>query len=148
MLAAESRLSEPGIFDWAEVDPRRQITTQNQEEVVVKVHEAKKNTITYGFGFEVIKRGGSVPGGTVTVPGIPPVGLSKNFTTSEKTFYGPRGSFQYTRKNFRGKAETITIAGLAGRLDQRANFTYQNPNFRSTNWESGLTLTGEHHSTN
>jgi outer membrane protein insertion porin family len=148
MLAAESRLYEPGIFDWAEVDPRRQITTQNQEEVVVKVHEAKKNTITYGFGFEVIKRGGSVPGGTVTVPGIPPVGLSKNFTTSEKTFYGPRGSFQYTRKNFRGKAETITIAGLAGRLDQRANFTYQNPNFRSTNWESGLTLTGEHNSTN
>lgn len=148
MLAAESRLYEPGIFDWAEVDPRRQITTQNQEEVVVKVHEAKRNSITYGFGFEVIKRGGSVPSGTVTVPGIPPVGLSKNFATAEQTFYGPRGSFEYTRKNLRGRAETLTVGGLAGRLDQRGNITYQDPHFRGTNWQWDLSGTGEHNSTN
>ncbi len=148
MLSAESRLYEPGIFDWAEVDPRRQITTQNREELIVKVHEAKRNAITYGFGFEVIKRGGSIPSGTVTVPGIPPVGLSKNFKTSEKTFYGPRGSFEYTRKNIFGKAETLTFGGLAGRLDQRGNATYQDPHFRSTNWQWDLSLTGEHDSTN
>jgi outer membrane protein assembly factor BamA len=148
MLAAESRLYEPGIFDWAEVDPLRQITTQNREEVVVKLHEAKKNSITYGFGFEVIKRGGSVPSGTVTVPGIPPVGLSSNFKTAEKTFYGPRGSFEYSRKNVRGRAETFTIGGLAGRLDQRGNVSFQDPHFRGTNWLSTLDLTGEHNSTN
>ncbi|MGZ4813868.1 MAG: POTRA domain-containing protein [Terriglobales bacterium] len=148
MLSAESRLYEPGIFDWAEVDPRRQITTQNQEEVVVKVHEAQRNSITYGLGFEVIKRGGSVPGGTVTVPGIPPIGLSKNFKTAEKTFYGPRGTIEYERKNIRGKAETLTLSGLAGRLDQRGNISFQDPNFRSTNWASELSLLGEHNSTN
>ena len=148
MLSAESRLYEPGIFDWAQVDPRRQITTQSQEEVVVKVHEAKRNSITYGFGFEVIKRGGSIPSGTVTVPGLPPVGLSQDFKVAEKTFYGPRGSFEYTRKNIRGKAETFTIAGLAGRLDQRANISFQDPHFRNTNWETNLSLLGEHDSTN
>jgi outer membrane protein insertion porin family len=148
MLSAESRLYEPGIFDWAEVDPRRQITTQNQEEVVVKVHEAQRNAITYGFGFEVIKRGGSIPGGTVSVPGIPPIGVSKNFRVAEKTFYGPRGTFEYTRKNIRGKAETLVLSGLAGRLDQRGNISYQDPHFRFTNWASDLTLTGEHNSTN
>ena len=68
MLKSESMLYEPGIFDWAEVDPRRQITTQDREDVVVKVHEAKRNTLVYGFGFEVINRGGSVPSGTVAVP--------------------------------------------------------------------------------
>jgi len=148
MLSAESRLYEPGIFDWAEVDPRRQITTQNQEEVVVKVHEAQRNSITYGFGFEVIKRGGSIPGGTVAVPGIPPIGLSKNFKIAEKTFYGPRGTFEYERKNIRGKAETLTLSGLAGRLDQRGNISFQNPHFRNTDWGSNLNLMGEHNSTN
>ena len=148
MLAAESRLYEPGIFDWAEVDPRRQITTQNREELVVKVHEAKRNSLTYGFGFEVIKRGGSIPSGTVTVPGIPPVGVSQNFRTAEQTFYGPRGSIEYTRKNIFGRAETLTVGGLADRLDQRGNITFQDPHFRSTNWEWDLSGTGEHDSTN
>jgi len=148
MLSAESRLYQPGIFDWAEVDPRRQITTQNQEEVVVKVHEAKRNSIIYGFGFEVIKRGGSIPSGTVTVPGLPPIGLSNNFRTAEKTFYGPRGTFEYTRKNIFGKAETFTFSGLAGRLDQRLNLTFQNPHFRDTNWASSLTANGEYNATN
>ena len=94
---------------------RRQITTQTSEDVIVKLHEAKPNSITYGGGFEVINRGGSLPSGTVAVPGIPPVGLSKDFKTSEKTFWGPRGHVEYTRRNVRGKAETITLSAIAGR---------------------------------
>lgn len=148
MLSAESRLYQPGIFDWAEVDPRRQITTQDKEEVVVKVHEAQRNSITYGFGFEVIKRGGSIPSGTVSFPGIPPVGLSSSFKTAEQTFYGPRGSFRYERKNLFGRAETVTVGGLAGRLDQRGNVTFEDPHFRGTNWAWDLSGTGEHDSTN
>jgi outer membrane protein assembly factor BamA len=148
MLGTESQLYEPGIFDWAEVDPRRQITTQHEEDVIVKLHETKRNSLTYGFGFEVVNRGGSVPSGTVAVPGIPPVGLNKDFKTSEKTFYGPRGNIEYTRRNVRGKAETLTISGLAGRLDQRGEINYLNPHFRYTNWESTLSLLGEHDSTN
>ena len=77
MLTAESRLYPPGIFDWAEVTPRRQITTQTEEDVLVKLHEAHRNTLTYGFGFEVINRGGSLPSGTVAVPGLPPGGSDR-----------------------------------------------------------------------
>ena len=148
LLASENELYNLGIFDWAEIDPRRTITTQTQEDAVIKVHEAKKNTITYGFGFEVINRGGSVPSGTVALPGLPPVGLPPTFKTSQKTFWGPRVNFTYTRKNFRGKAETITIAGLAARLDQRFNFAYLDPHWRFTNWSSNLTLSGERDSQN
>ncbi len=75
--------------------------------------------MTYGFGFEVVNRGGSVPSGTVALPGLPPVGLPSNFTTSETTYYGPRGSFQYTRNNVRGKGESLSATAFAGRLDQR-----------------------------
>lgn len=148
MLAAESRLYTVGVFDWAEVDPRRRITTQKQEDVVVKVHESKRNTITYGFGFEVINRGGSVPSGTVAVPGLPPVGLPSSFKTSEKTFYGPRGTFEYTRGNLWGKGESLSFTGFAGRLDQRGLISYDDPNFRWTDWKSTVSLSGEHNSEN
>ena len=148
LLETESQLYNLGIFDWAEVDPRRQVTTQTEEDVLVKVHEAKKNQITYGFGFEVINRGGSVPSGTVALPGLPPVGLPKAFATSEKTFYGPRGQLEYIRKNLRGLGETLTFSGLAGRLDQRGAIEFADPYFRNTDWISHLTLSGEHDSQN
>ncbi len=112
LLSAEGRLYSLGIFDWAEIDPRRQITTQTEEDVLVKLHESRQNDIKYGFGFEVVNRGGSIPSGTVALPGLPPVGLPSNFETSQKTFWGPRATFQYTRNNFRGLGETLTFAAL------------------------------------
>ncbi|HLI64249.1 MAG TPA: POTRA domain-containing protein, partial [Terriglobales bacterium] len=107
MLSSESHLYNLGVFDWAEVDPKRAITEQTNEDVVVKVHEAKRNSITYGFGFQFLNRGGVIPSGTVAVPGLPPIGLPGNFVTSQKTFWGPEGTFEYTRHNLRGKAETL-----------------------------------------
>ena len=144
LLTAGSQLyNHTGVFDWAEVDPRRQITTQTSEDVLVKVHEAKRNTMTYGFGFEVVNRGGSVPSGTVALPNLPPVGLPSNFTTSEKTYYGPRGSFQYTRNNVRGKGESLSATAFAGRLDQRVAGYYIDPNFRWSSWGSTLSIQAE-----
>jgi outer membrane protein insertion porin family len=144
LLTSESRLYDhTGVFDWAEVDPKRQITTQTEEDVLVKVHESKKNQLTYGFGVEVINRGGSVPSGTVALPNLPPVGLPSNFRTSQKTFYGPRGTIQYTRNNVRGKGETLSFTGFAGRLDQRAAAYYIDPLFRWTKWSSTTSFSAE-----
>jgi len=149
LLTSGSSLYEhTGVFDWAEVDPKRQITTQTSEDVLVKVHEAKRNDFTYGFGFELINRGGSIPSGTAAVPNLPPVGLPSNFKTSQNTFYGPRGSFQYTRNNFRGKGESVTLTAFAGRLDQRLGLFYINPNFRWTSWKSTFSFTGERNEQN
>lgn len=148
MLLSESHLYDLGIFDWAEVDPKRIIVDQKSEDVVVKVHEAKRNSIVYGFGFQVLNRGGSIPSGTVAVPGIPPVGLPKNFVTSQKTFWGPDGTFEYTRRNLRGRAESYTIAAFAGRLDQRASFTYTDPYFHGSNWTGSAIVSGEHNEEN
>jgi outer membrane protein insertion porin family len=148
MLSAESRLYGLDIFDWAEVNPRRPITTQTQEDVLVKVHESKKNELRYGFGFEVINRGGAVPSGTVAIPGIPPVGLPSTFKTSQKTFWGPRGTVQYTRRNFRGLGEEITIGLLGARLLQRAAVSWSDPYFVGANWSSNVTISGERNSEN
>jgi outer membrane protein insertion porin family len=144
LLTSESRLyNHTGVFDWAEVDPRRQITTQTTEDVLVKVHEAKRHTITYGFGFEVINRGGSIPSGTVALPNLPPVGLPSNFTVSQTTYYGPRGTFQYTLNNVRGKGESLSATAFAGRLDQRVAGYYIVPNFRWTKWGATTSIQAE-----
>ncbi|MEO7003840.1 MAG: POTRA domain-containing protein [Acidobacteriaceae bacterium] len=149
LLTAESNLySHTGVFDWAEVDPKRPITTQPKEDVVVKVHEAKRNQLTYGFGFEIVNRGGNVPSGTVALPNLPPIGLPGNFTTSQRTFYGPRATIQYTRNNVRGKGETLSFTGFAGRLDQRAGAFYIDPSFRWSAWTSTLSLQVEHNGEN
>ncbi|HET9100910.1 MAG TPA: POTRA domain-containing protein, partial [Acidobacteriaceae bacterium] len=145
LLTAESTLyNNTGVFDWAEVDPRSRITTQTNEDVLVKVHEAKRNQITYGFGFEMVNRGGSIPSGTVAIPNLPPVGLPANFRTSEKTYYGPRGTFEYTRNNMRGKGESLSLTAFAGRLDQRGGAYYIDPNFLWSKWTSTVALTVEH----
>lgn len=144
VLTAGSQLYDlTGVFDWAEVDPKRDITHQTSEDVLIKVHEAKKNDFTYGIGFEVINRGGSVPSGTVALPNLPPVGLPSNFKASQVTFYGPRGSVQYTRNNFRGKGESLSFTAFAGRLDQRGAGYYIDPNFRWSPWKSTTSVSWE-----
>ena len=149
LLTAGSKLYDhTGVFDWAEVDPKREITTQAQEDVLIKVHEAKRNDFTYGFGFEVIDRGGSIPSGTVALPNLPPVGLPSNFSSSEETFYGPRGTVQYTRNNMRGKGESLSLTAFAGRLDQRGAAYYIDPNFRWSSWKATTSLSAERNEEN
>jgi len=144
LLTAGTHLYDhTGVFDWAEIDLKRPITTQNVEDVLVKTHEAHRNTLTYGFGFEVINRGGSIPSGTVALPNLPPVGLPSNFKTSQTTFYGPRGTFQYTRNNIRGKAESFSVTAFAGRLDQRFAAYYLDPTFRWSPWKANTSISYE-----
>src|SRR5262249_44495061 len=128
ILESESKLYAAGVFDWAEVNPRRQITSQEQEDVVIKVHESKRNTLTYGFGYEFVNKGGSVPTGTIALPGLPPVGLPSTFKTSQQSVQGPRVNIQYTRNNLRGKAESLSLGALYGPLDRKASVLFSDPN--------------------
>ncbi len=148
LLAGSKLYDHTGVFDWAEVDPKRQITTQDAEDVLVRVHEDKRNQITYGFGFEVINRGGSIPSGTVALPNLPPIGLPPNFTTSQVTFYGPRGTFQYTRNNVGGKGDSLSFTGFAGRLDQRGAAYYIVPNFRWSPWKATTSVSADRNEEN
>lgn len=148
LLTAEGNLYELGIYDWAEVSPKRPITTQEQEDVLVRLHEMKRNSIDYGIGFEVVHRGGSIPIGAVALPGLPPIGLGTKFTVSQQTFIGPRGSIEYTRRLMRGRPEELTIAVLGARLDQRVQISYSDKHFRNTNWSSLASVSGERNTEN
>src|ERR1700730_12899482 len=143
LLSSESDLYNLGVFDWARISPLRPIEGQEYEEVLVKVHESKRNTLEIGAGFEVIPRSGNVPVGAVAVPGLPPVSLGNKFRTSQKSFFGPRFSFQYSRRDLRGRAETASIGLLYSRLDQRGTITYSDPRLRGSTWASLFSLSGE-----
>ncbi|MFY9530944.1 MAG: BamA/TamA family outer membrane protein, partial [Candidatus Acidiferrales bacterium] len=143
LLGAETSLYDLGIFDWTDVGPRRAIIDQQQEDVLVKLHESKRNTLDYGVGFEVTHRGGNLPIGAVALPGLPVVGLGSKFQPSEKVFVGPRGSFEYVRHNLRGRAETFSVGALVSRLDQRGSATYGDPHFPGWNWASLLSVSAE-----
>src|SRR5260370_11050553 len=133
LLVGESGLHDLGIFDWASVDSRRPITDQTNEDVLVKLHEAGRNEITYGFGLQVARRGGNIPSGTIALPGLPPITSgAANFTADEKTFVSPRGSITFTRYNLRGLAESASPSLLGSPLDHRALVTYAQPHFRAS----------------
>jgi outer membrane protein assembly factor BamA len=144
LLAGESALHDLGVFDWESVDSRRTITDQTNEDVLIKLHEAGRNEITYGFGLQVARRGGNIPSGTIALPGLPPITSgAANFTAEEKTFVSPRGSITFTRYNLRGLAESASASILVSRLDQRALATYAQPHFRGSSWSSLLSASIE-----
>jgi outer membrane protein assembly factor BamA len=144
LLGAELRLQDTGVFDWTNATPRRPITDQTNEDVLLKVHEAKRNEVTYGFGLEITKRGGNVPSGTIALPGLPPITSGvPNFTAEEETFVSPRGSIEFSRYNLRGLAETFSMSALLSRLDQQGVATYTQPQFRLSGWSSLFSASAE-----
>jgi outer membrane protein insertion porin family len=143
LLLGESRLYAMGVFDWASVDTRAPVASWSDADVLVKLHEGKRNNFTYGAGFQVVNREGNIPGGTVAVPGLPIVDLPSNFQTSEETIWGPTGSIQYTRRNFRGSAETITAGGYASRIDLQGSAAWNIPAFNRSSWTANLSISGE-----
>jgi outer membrane protein insertion porin family len=149
MLEAESRLYDLNVFDWSSIGPRRPITDQTEESILVTNHEAKRNEITYGFGFEVSHRGGSVPSGTVAVPGGSPIQLGNNqIAPSQSTFASPRGSIEFNRHNMRGLGETLSASLLLSRLDQHVLTTYAQPHFIGSQWSSLTSFSVERNSEN
>ena len=150
MLEAESRLYDLNIFDWASVGPRKPIVDQTDEQAVVKVHEAKRNELTYGFGFEVSHRGGNTPGGTVAIPGGgPTIGLGSNqIAPSQSTYASPRGLLEFGRRNMRGLGETASASLLLSRLDQRLLASYTQPHFTGSQWSSLTSISIERTSEN
>lgn len=150
MLEAESRLYDLQIFDWSSVGPRKPIMDQSDEMALVKVHEAKRNELTYGLGFEVSHRGGNIPTGTVALPGGGgSIGLNGHqIAPSQSTFASPRGLIEFTRRNMRGLAETASASILLSRLDQRALTTYGQPHFIGSQWQSLTSFSLERNSEN
>ena len=148
VLGSESALYNFGIFDWASVSPRRPITDQHTEDVLVRVHEEKRNSLTYGLGLQYTPVDGGLSSGIVALPGFPALHKPEGFKIIGNNVLSPLGSIQYSRINLLGRAETLSVGAFASLLDQRGTFSYTDPQFRGTNWSSLLNLSAERTSQN
>ncbi|MGH9406802.1 MAG: POTRA domain-containing protein [Terriglobia bacterium] len=168
MLRAESALYGLGIFDWASVAPAHPVAEQNgtgaataiadppagskktpahsrdpAADVLIKVHESQRNSLTYGFGFLSTPRSGRISSGILALPGLPAIGLPSSFRVIEKNLISPEGSVAYSRKDILGRAETASVSALVSRLDQRLAFRYSDPQFHGPGWSSLATISAE-----
>lgn len=141
---AENELYNLDIFDWVSVRPRRPVSTQTSEDILVQVHESKRNTIEFGGGLEIIPRNGNLPVGFVAIPGLPQIGLGSRFTVSQKSIFTPRGSFEFDRRNILGRAETASFATIISRLRQTGTLSYSDPSFLGSSFSSLASLVGTH----
>jgi outer membrane protein insertion porin family len=172
MLAAESALYNLGIFDWASVAPPHSIAEANGliteaqspaalplsagpeiaalnqvdplQDVLVKVHESKRNQISYGFGFLSTPATGQIATGVLQLPGLPTIGIPTNFKPQfQKTVISPELSLEYSRRDLGGRDETASVSTVLSSLDQRFTFSYDDPQFLGPGWSALLSASTE-----
>ncbi len=103
--------------------------------VLVQTSEARRWTLTYGFGFE-------------TQTGTPQnnckgyqAATGSSCNPNGKPGVSPRVLLDVTRNNLFGREQSASIQGTYGLLEQKINFVYQNPHFLG-HPNFGLSLTG------
>jgi len=122
VIETQRRLYDLGVFTRVAVAPQNAAGADPVKSLDVVLDEAKRYTIGYGGGFEVQRLSGS---GNVT----------GSFTAS------PRATFEFTKLNLTGRADTLSFKVRASTLQGRALLSYQTQNyFGKPNFSLQLTV--------
>lgn len=109
VIETQRRLYNLGIFTRVTLAPQNPTGTDPDKAVDVIVEEAKRYTIAYGGGFEVQRLGGSGP----------------DSTSFE---FAPLGTFEISKANLTGRADTLSFKVRASTLQGRGLLGYTAPN--------------------
>ena len=109
VIETQRRLYNLGIFTRVTLAPQNPTGTDPDKAVDVIVEEAKRFTIAYGGGFEVQRLGGSGP----------------DSTSFE---FAPLGTFEISKANLTGRADTLSFKVRASTLQGRGLVSYTAPN--------------------
>jgi outer membrane protein insertion porin family len=109
LLDSQRALYDLGLFNQVQIAPQNPQGPPGAKNVLVSVDEAKRWTLGYGGGAEVQRLGSNQPQG--------------EFKAS------PRFSFDLSRLNVGGRAQTITFSGRLSTLDKGASLSYYIPRF-------------------
>lgn len=123
MLDSQRRLYDLGIFSEVNTAVQNPNGAEAQKNVLFDLHETKRYTFDYGFGFE-FQTGQPSPGSNQ------PLG---------QTGVSPRVSFGVTRLNLRGRNETVTFKTNVSRLQQRVLFNFEAPQWFNRNFQLSFT---------
>jgi len=111
-VESQRRLYNLGIFNRVSIAPQNPNGTDPNKTVGVLVEEARRYTIGYGLGFEAQRLGSSTAGPTAT-----------------PFQFSPRGTFEFTKLNLTGRADTLSLKVRASTLQGRALLSYTSPNY-------------------
>lgn len=106
---SQRKLYELGLFNGVEITPADPGGRGLNKVVLVRVQEANRWTLGYGFGLDVQRLGGNQPSGELRA--------------------SPRLSFDATRINVGGRAQTFSFRGRLSDLETGAETSYVFSNF-------------------
>jgi len=117
LLTTQRELYDLGIFSRVDMAVQNAGGDERDKYVALDVEEARRYTITMGFGAEIAKIGGcqtclDAPAG--------------------QAGFSPRASFGVTRRNSFGAGHVISLQSQVSTLEQRAVLTYDAPQFRGS----------------
>jgi outer membrane protein insertion porin family len=130
MLDSQNRLYDLGIFNEVGMAVQNPDGEDPHKNVLFQMSEARRYTFNYGLGLEVQT---GQPAGVTQPQG--------------KSGVSPRGSFDITRLNFRGRNHTLSLKTRYGNLEKLALLGYSDPRWFDAETVS-LDLTAFYEQTN
>lgn len=109
LLESQRNLYNLGLFNSVQIAPENPGSPETQKTILVRVEQASRWTLGYGFGADVQRLGSGQPQGTL--------GAS------------PRLSLDLTRINVGGRNQTFSLRGRLSDLDTGGEASYLIPNF-------------------
>jgi len=131
LLLMQRNLYNLALFNEVNTAIQNPLGEETYKNVLLNLTEAKRWDISYGFGFEV-------------QTGTPSQNCEQGQSTCSPnghTGASPRILFSVGRTNLRGTDQSITLRTNYGTLEQIAQLSYQDPNFRNKP-NLNLTLSG------
>lgn len=116
MLETQQRLYDLGVFQGADVAVQNQQGREPHKNVLIQVTEGRRWTLQVGGGADIARFGGTT---------------SDVSASQGKAGFSPRVSFDVTRLNVFGRAQTISLKTALSTLQKRALFSYEMPRLLS-----------------
>lgn len=130
----QRNLYDLGLFSQVNAAVQNPTGEQREKTVLLQTTEARRWTLTYGFGFEAQTGQPQKNCRGEFLSGIP-------CSPAGKTGVSPRVLADVTRNNLFGRAESASVQGTYGLLEQSVNLLFQVPHFEG-NRNIGLTFSG------
>jgi outer membrane protein assembly complex protein YaeT len=125
MLQTQRNFYDLGIFNEVQTTIQNPEGDEKEKDVLFQIKEAKRWTVSYGFGLEA---------GTG-------LGTSQGGTPQGETGVSPRVILDVTRINLGGRDQSLIFKSHFGNLEKRASLSFDQPRwFDLPNWR--MTLTG------
>jgi len=111
VVETQRRLYNLGIFSRVAIGPQDPEGSDTSKTIDIVVDEARRYTIGYGLGLEAQR-----------------LGTASNGPVAEPLRFSPRGTFEFTKLNLTGRADSLSFKVRASTLQGRALLTYSSSN--------------------